>query len=87
VDGSESFYLFYAPWPYQGPETIGSIDMGTLTSISAPVPHGFSYYFAIRGNNSQGMGDYSNGRFFKTMLDSYLYYSTSQGALKIFIQR
>lgn len=60
VDGSENFYLFYAPWPYRGPETIGSINIGTLTSISAQVPHDFAYYLAIRTSNSQGMGDYSN---------------------------
>jgi hypothetical protein len=60
MDGATSVYLFYAPWPYQGPETIGSLDLGTSTSISASVPHGFAYYLTIRVNNNQGMSDYSN---------------------------
>lgn len=60
VNGATNFYLFYAPWPYRGPETIGSLDLGSLTSITAFVPHGFAYYLAVRAGNRQGMSNYSN---------------------------
>jgi hypothetical protein len=60
VDGASGFILFYAPWPFQGIETIGSIDMHGSTSVSAEVPHGFAYFFAMRCYNSTHVSDYSN---------------------------
>lgn len=60
VNGAAGYNLLYVPYPYQG-EAIGSFDLEALTSISALVPPGFAYYFAIRAYNSQGeMGNYSN---------------------------
>lgn len=60
IDGAIGFFLLYAPWPLPDPLTIGSIDMGTLTLISASAPHGFSYLCAIRSYNIMGMSEYSN---------------------------
>ena len=60
VDGADGFYLFYAPYPFMGVDTIGNIDMGDATTISGSVPHGFAYYLAVRAYNPQGMSDYSN---------------------------
>ncbi len=60
VDGAAGYYLLYVSYPYQG-EAIGSFDMGALTSISALVPHGFAYYFAISAYNQEDIiGNYSN---------------------------
>lgn len=60
VDGAIGFILFYVPWPLPDPVVIGSIDMETMTSVSATLPHEFSYLFAIRSYNTAGLSEYSN---------------------------
>ena len=64
VSGATGYTLFYAPFPYTGPETIGSIDMGTETGISVDLWKGASFYVAVQANNSVGSSGYSNVGFF-----------------------
>ena len=60
VSGATGYTLFYAPYPYAGPETIGNIDMGTKTNISADLWKGASFYVAVQAKNSTGSSGYSN---------------------------
>ena len=43
VAGATGYTLSYAPAPYTGPDTIGSIPMGTQTSWSATLWEGAAY--------------------------------------------
>ena len=60
VSGATGYTLFYAPYPYIGPETIGNIDMGSKTNISADLWKGASFYVAVQAKNSTGSSGYSN---------------------------
>jgi hypothetical protein len=60
VSEAESYTLYYAPFPYQGEHTIGSIDMGSETLISAELPPGAAFYVAVTAKNSTGESGYSN---------------------------
>ncbi len=60
VSGATGYTLFYAPSPYTGPETIGSVDMGTQTGISVNLWEGAAFYVAVQAHNSAGSSDYSN---------------------------
>lgn len=60
VPGATGYTLFYAPYPYTGPETISNIDMGTQTGISANLWAGAAFYVAVQAYNSYGGSDYSN---------------------------
>ena len=60
VDGALGYLLFYAPYPYQGPDTIESIDLGNITEVSATLDHGFAYYVALKTMQGQSVSDFSN---------------------------
>jgi len=61
---AEGYTLFYAPYPYTGPETIVSVEMGTQTGISVNLWEGASFYVAIQAYNSFGNSGYSNIGYF-----------------------
>lgn len=44
--GASGYNLFYAPFPAQSP--IASLDVGTVNTLSAPLPPGSSFYVAIQ---------------------------------------
>jgi len=60
----EEYVLYYAP--YSNPisdvtlQNIQALDMGTNTSISAPLPAGTELYVAVTGVNCSGESPYSN---------------------------
>lgn len=60
VAGATQYRLSYAPAPYVGPQSIGSIDLGTQTSFSVDLWDGASFYIAVQAGNDQGFSGYSN---------------------------
>ena len=60
VSQATGYTLLYAPHPYTGANSIGSIDIGTQISVSADVGEGTSFYAAVQGYNSAGSSAYSN---------------------------
>lgn len=64
VANANGYMLRYAPYPYVGPETIGSLDMGTQTSVSFDLWRGAAFYVAVQAYNTHGDSDYSNGEYF-----------------------
>jgi len=64
VANAEGYTLFYAPYPYTGSETIGSIELGNVSGFSADLWSGAAYYVAITSRRSDYMSEYSNVTFF-----------------------
>ncbi len=60
VETADGYTLFYAPAPFSGPDTIGSIDMGSQTEISFDLWSGAAFLAAVQARNGMGVGDYSN---------------------------
>ncbi|MDH3998669.1 MAG: S8 family serine peptidase, partial [Desulfuromonadales bacterium] len=60
VDDATGYHLYYAPYPFTGPETIGSLEMGNETSFSIELWEGAAYYIAVKAYNDDGESDYSN---------------------------
>jgi hypothetical protein len=60
----EGYTLFYAPYPYTGPETIGTIDMGAETGGSFSLWEGAAFYLAVEAYNSFGNSGLSNIEYF-----------------------
>lgn len=64
VSGASGYELFYAPYPFAGPETINSFDVGSDTSFSAELWPDAAYFIAIQAYNEGGNSPYSNVDFF-----------------------
>ncbi|MCB2170938.1 MAG: hypothetical protein KQI78_25040 [Deltaproteobacteria bacterium] len=64
VSGATGYTLYYAPYPYAGEDTIGSLDMGTSTTFSISLWDGASYYVAIKARDGNGESGYSNIELF-----------------------
>ncbi|MBW2187261.1 MAG: hypothetical protein JRG71_12950, partial [Deltaproteobacteria bacterium] len=64
VAGATGYTLLYAPYPYTGPETIQSLDIGDVTNVSYNLWDGAAYYLAVKSYNGQDMSDYSNIELF-----------------------
>lgn len=60
VPGATGYRLSYAPIPYTGPESIGSLDVGGVTSFSANLWEGAAFYVAVQAGDGQGFSEYSN---------------------------
>jgi len=60
------YQLYYAPYPYLGPETIKSIDLNTNLEFSATLSKGVAYYVAVKSYNDIEISNYSNIELFQT---------------------
>lgn len=60
VAGATGYTLYYAPYPYAGPNSIGNIPMGAQTSMSANFSEGAAFYVAIQAYNGIQSSGYSN---------------------------
>ena len=77
VAGATGYTLYYAPFPYTGPESIKSIPMGNKTSISASLPDGSAFYVALQAYDGFGSSGYSNIEHF--IIDTSATYTNSLG--------
>ena len=62
VSGATGYTLYYAPYP--DVTSIGSIDIGNKTSLSASLSEGNAFYIAIQAYNNNGNSGYSNICYF-----------------------
>lgn len=60
INGAANYRLFYAPYPYQGEQTIGHVDMGDNTALSVDLFAGAAFYVAVTSLNNDGESQYSN---------------------------
>lgn len=60
VPDAEGYMLHYAPYPYTGENSIGSINVGNTNSFSADLWKGAAYYVAVTAYDSFGESGYSN---------------------------
>ena len=60
VPGANQYKLSYAPVPYIGPQSIGTVDVGTQTSFSTDLWEGAAFYIAVQAGDDQGFSRYSN---------------------------
>ena len=64
VDGANGYTLFYAPYPYTGPDSIGNIAMETQTAWSASLWEGAAYYLAVQAYSNDENSELSNIELF-----------------------
>ncbi|MFH1154392.1 MAG: RHS repeat domain-containing protein [Pseudomonadota bacterium] len=64
VAGATGYKLVYAPYPYTGPATINTIDLGGGTDLTVDLWSGAAFYVALRAYNAVGSGAYSNIEYF-----------------------
>ena len=64
VANAIGYTLFYAPYPYTGPDSIGSVEMGTKTGASFNLWGGAAFYVAVQAYNGFGNSGYSNIEYF-----------------------
>jgi hypothetical protein len=60
VAGASGYELYYAPYPYTGPESIASFDVGSQTNFDITLWEGAAYYVAVTAYDGQGSSNYSN---------------------------
>jgi len=60
VEGAAGYRLYYAPYPYTGPDSIADIDMGNQTTFSLELPSGVAFYVAVTAYNELDESDFSN---------------------------
>ncbi|BCG64374.1 MAG: hypothetical protein methR_P2147 [Methyloprofundus sp.] len=64
IANAEGYTLLYAPYPYTGPESIGSIEIGNMTVLSEELWNGASFYVAVQSYRSDSVSEYSNVMLF-----------------------
>ncbi|HIL77753.1 MAG: Kazal-type serine protease inhibitor family protein [Methyloprofundus sp.] len=64
ISGATGYTLHYAPNPYEGEQTIESVDMETAMNFSTTLWDGASYYVAITASDGSSNSDYSNIELF-----------------------
>jgi len=62
--GIEGYKLYYAPFPYTGPDSIKSVDLGDKLSFVYNLNDGDSYYIAVKAYNKTSESDFSNIELF-----------------------
>ena len=60
VPGATKYKLSYAPIPYTGEESIGSLNVGNTTSFSAALWEGAAFYIAVQASDEESFSSYSN---------------------------
>ena len=71
VPGATGYRLYYAPYPYREPMSIGSFDVGSTNSFSQPLWDGAAYYLAITAYDAQGESNLSNIGHFTMEASAY----------------
>ncbi len=56
---ADTYLLSYAPSPYEGEETINTINMLQNTSAQYSLPSGTSFFIAVQAYNNKGLSPYS----------------------------
>ena len=64
VTGADGYQLLYAPYPYTGPDSVGTIEMGNTTFISSELWDGAAFYVAAAAYNNDGRSNFSNLELF-----------------------
>jgi len=64
VEGADGYRIHYAPHPYTGPDSIGTLDAGVETETSYTLWDGASYYVAVTAYDETGNSRYSNTELF-----------------------
>ncbi len=64
VSGTQGYRLHYASFPYAGSDTIQTIDMGDMTSLSATLWDGASFYVAVTAYEGNINSNFSNIELF-----------------------
>lgn len=64
VPEATGYALYFAPMPYAGEETIGSIEQGAANSVTYELWPDAAFIFAIKSYNAEGTSDYSNIEYF-----------------------
>lgn len=70
TDETASYRLYYAPSPYEGPNTVNSIDLGKSLSISGLLPEGASFFVAVTSLLGGVESELSNIEEFSIKLNS-----------------
>ena len=65
VANADGYNFSYAPAPYNGPDTITTIDMADKTSFSVELWDGAAFFVAVQAYNDVGVSAYSNIEYFE----------------------
>ena len=79
VDTANGYHLYFAPYPYLGPDTVEVLDMGSALSIAGALPEGAAYYIAIQAYNDSGSSDFSNVEYF-SISEQHLSFASAAGS-------
>jgi len=60
IDDAIGYELYYAPYPYTGPESVASLDLLNVKQFSAQLWQGAAFYVALKSYNNDGHSGYSN---------------------------
>lgn len=60
IPGATGYTLIFAPIPFTGIDSVGTGDLGSLTSFSCNLWSGAAFYLAVQSRDSTGFSPYSN---------------------------
>ena len=64
VSDASGYRLYYAPYPYQGPDSADSMDVGNVLEIAGDLPQLSAFYVAVIAYNEQQSSEFSNIEYF-----------------------
>ena len=81
VAGAKGYRLYYAPYPYTGPDTVQMLDMGLELTLGGELPEGSSYLVAVEAYDETSVSPLSNTEYF--ILDGdYLPFTSGAGSFR-----
>lgn len=83
VPDATGYLLSYAPFPYTGEDSIGSLDMMEATEFPITLWEGASYYIAVQAYDDQGMSPYSNIDLFEISLATEFVSGATYGTVSL----
>jgi len=81
VPNASGYRVYYAPYPYTGPDTVATLDMGLESSLDGELPEGSSYIVAVEAYDDTSVSALSNAEYF--ILDGdYIPFTNGAGSFR-----
>ena len=81
VVGAAGYRFYFAPYPYTGPNSVESIDMGAQLTLQGELPEDSSYYVAVEAYVDSASSALSNIEYF-VINNAFIPFSSSAGSAR-----
>lgn len=81
VSGASGYRLYYAPYPYTGPDSVAVLEMGASLSLSGELAEGSAYLVAVEAYAGSTVSALSNVEYF-VLDNNHLSFANAAGSFR-----